>query len=133
MNAESQMSLFDEQLIGKNIQFLHVIKDLKPVEMSNEELFDTTLYDELIAVTFVASPKFFFNTTKNFKKIDLIFGIEDGNVASPFATGLEMLFDVESRINIIKSLPQSILENICSNQYQVRYVKHGYSVHSKFY
>lgn len=133
MNVESQMSLFDEQHTGKNIRFLHVIKDLKQVEMSNEELFDTTLYDELIAVTFVASPKFFFNTTKKFKKINLILGIEDGNVASPFTMGLDMLVDVENRINLIKSLPHSILENICSNQYQIRYVKQGYSVHSKFY
>ncbi len=92
-----------------------------------------SVYDELLAVTYVASPRFFFNTTKKFKSISLILGIEDGDVASPFTSGLESFLDIEKRINFIKSLPQAAQESICSNQYQIRYAKQGFSVHSKFY
>ncbi len=133
MSNEGQLSLFDEQQVDRDIQFLHIIKDMVPVQMSIDQLFNPDVYDELLAVSFVASPKFFFNTTKKIKKISLILGIEDGNVAGPFATGLETFLDVERRIQFIQLLPQSVQEGICSNQYHIRYAKQGFSVHSKFY
>ncbi|QYR24343.1 phospholipase D family protein [Paenibacillus sp. sptzw28] len=133
MVNEGQLSLFEEQQISSDINFLHVVKELQPIHMSIDELFNPSIYEELLAVTYVASPKFFFNTTKKFKKISLVLGIEDGDVAGPFASGLETFLDVERRINFIKSLPQSVQESLCSNQYQVRYAKQGYSIHSKFY
>lgn len=130
---EGQLSLFEEQPIDADIRFLHVVKDLQSIQMSIGELFNSTIYDELLAVTYVASPKFFFNTTKKFKKIGLILGIEDGDFAGPFALGLETFLDAEKRINFINSLPQATQESICSNQFQIRYAKTGFSVHSKFY
>ncbi|MGC5328326.1 phospholipase D family protein [Brevibacillus sp. SYSU BS000544] len=130
---ENQLSLFDEQQNGFDIEFLHLVKDMEPIKMSIEDLFNASLFDELLAVTYVASPKFFFSITNKFKKISLILGIEDGDVAGPFASGLDKFLDVEARITFFQSLPISVKENICANQYHVRYAKQGISVHSKFY
>jgi hypothetical protein len=45
------------------------------------------VYQELLAITFVASPKFFFFITKGFQKLSLVMGIEDSEVTSSFTTG----------------------------------------------
>lgn len=132
---DNQLSLFEKSTNEENIDitFLNIIKDNEVVQMSIKELFDTSLYSELKAVSFVASPKFFFSTTKDFKKITLILGIEDGSVANSFATGIAPLFDVSERINIFNSLSDEVKENIRSNNYSIRYPHQGNPIHSKIY
>jgi hypothetical protein len=44
----------------------------------------------------VSSPKSFFETTNQFKKVKLILGIEDNHVLSFFAIELEGLLDPQS-------------------------------------
>lgn len=132
---DNQLSLFEKSTNEENIDitFLNIIKDNEVVQMSIKELFDTSLYSELKAVSFVASPKFFFSTTKDFKKITLILGIEDGSVANSFTTGIAPLFDVSERINIFNSLSDEVKENIRSNNYSIRYPHQGNPIHSKIY
>lgn len=133
---EDQLSMFEDLPDGKaiiNETFLNIVKDGQIVQMSINELFDTTLYEELKAVSFVASPKFFFSTTKNFKNITLIFGIEDGSVADSFATGIAPLLDIPERVKFFNSLPNDVKENIVTNKFSIRYPKKGNPIHSKIY
>lgn len=132
---DNQLSLFEKSTNEENIDitFLNIIKDNEVIQMSIKELFDTSLYSELKAVSFVASPKFFFSTTKDFKKITLILGIEDGSVANSFTTGIAPLFDVSERINLFNSLSDDVKENIRSNNYSIRYPHQGNPIHSKIY
>lgn len=134
MSEQSQLSLFEEEKVRPDkTPFLQVILNGKVKRMSLEELFDTEVYTELKAVSFVASHRFFFKTTKRFQSIQLILGIEDGHVAGNFAKGLEDLLDIESRIEYFQSLPKDVQQEIQNNRFQIRYSKKGTPIHSKIY
>jgi hypothetical protein len=133
MLTEDQISLFEvEGGTEPQISFLHVVKDLRPTRMEINEIFDKNLFDEMKAVTFVASPKFFFKTTKEFNKIQLILGIEDQKFSSDFINGLDLLL-IEKRVEFWNELDEQTKDQLRSKQYSVRYTQKGYAVHSKFY
>lgn len=134
MSEGSQLNLFGEdELKPEKVPYLQVILNGSVKTMSLDELFDTKVYSDLKAVSFVASHKFFFKTAKRFKSIQLILGIEDGHVAGNFAKGLESLLDIESRIGYFQSLPKDVQQEIQNNQFQIRYSKKGTPIHSKIY
>jgi len=130
MSDQNQLELFEEE---KSIPYLQVILNGQVRQMSLEELFDTSIYTELKAVSFVASHRFFFKTTKRFQSIQLILGIEDGHVAGSFAKGLEGLLDRGNRMDYFQSLQKEVQPEIESTQFQIRYSKKGTPIHSKIY
>lgn len=135
LSEKNQMSIFDETIENGQMDtsFLNIVKDNQVVQMHPKQLFDSTIYTELKAITFVASPNFFFSLTKNFKKITLILGIEDGIVANSFVTGIAPLLNVNERLKFFYSLSNDVQENIRLNKYSIRYPKQGNSIHSKIY
>ena len=134
MRDQGQLSLFgEEKLTSEKTPYLQVILNGKVTMMSMKELFDTEIYNDLKAVSFVASHHFFFKTTKRFQSIQLILGIEDGHVAGNFAKGLEDLLDIKGRIDYFQSLPKDVQLEIQKNQFQIRYSKKGTPIHSKIY
>lgn len=132
MKSNEQFSLFAIDEVKTN-RYLHVVKDNEVKGMELEELFDATKFTRIRAVSFVASPKFFFKMTKDFEDIQLIFGIEDGHVAGSFITGLQALLAIDERINLFQSLPVEVQERIRAERYQVRYSKKNDPIHSKIY
>lgn len=132
MKSNEQFSLFAIDEVKTN-RYLHVVKDNEVKDMELEELFDATKFTRIRAVSFVASPKFFFKMTKDFEDIQLIFGIEDGHVAGSFITGLQALLAIDERINLFQSLPVEVQERIRAERYQVRYSKKNDPIHSKIY
>lgn len=132
---EDQLSLFEagKSDASNNVTFLNIVKDYQQTSMELKELFNTQVYDELYAVSFVASPNFFFNITKNFKKVSLIIGIEDSAVVNSFTTGLAPLLDINERIKFFHSLPQAVQEQIKSDKFSIRYSNPGNTIHSKIY
>lgn len=132
MKSNEQFSLFAIDEVKTNC-YLHVVKDNEVKDMALEELFDATKFTRIRAVSFVASPKFFFKMTKDFEDIQLIFGIEDGHVAGSFITGLQALLAIDERINLFQSLPEEVQERIRAERYQVRYSKKNDPIHSKIY
>lgn len=132
MKSNEQFSLFAIDEVKTN-RYLHVVKDNEVKGMELEELFDATKFTRIRAVSFVASPKFFFKMTKDFEDIQLIFGIEDGHVAGSFITGLQALLAIDERINLFQSLPVEVQERIRAECYQVRYSKKNDPIHSKIY
>ena len=126
------LSLFDEDTQDK-VKYLYVVKDMQPAEMSIAEIFDSAVYYELLAVTFVASPKFFYKAARAFKKISLILGIQDGNLITSFTNGLEELLNPKKRAEFWNQLDEEVQANIRNNNYSVKYGQVGTSIHSKIY
>ena len=132
MKTLEQISLFVAEEV-KTQRYLHVVKDGVVKDINLEELFDATKFTRIRAVSFVASPKFFFKMTEGFEEIQLVLGIEDGQVAGSFISGLQALLAIDERINLFQSLPEDIQESIKSDRYQVRYSKKNDPIHSKVY
>ncbi|MEK5078001.1 phospholipase D-like domain-containing protein [Solibacillus sp. FSL W7-1436] len=132
MKSNEQFSLFAIEEVKPN-RFLYVVKDNEVKDMELDELFDASKFTRIRAVSFVASPKFFFKMTKDFEEIQLILGIEDGHVAGAFITGLQALLAIDERINLFQSLPEEVQERIRAERYQVRYSKKNDPIHSKIY
>ena len=127
-------SLFSQK---DNIQYLNIVKDNQLVNLSTDEIFDTTLFDELYAVTFVTSPKFFSKVVKNFKKIQFVLGIPDSAVLNDFANRFQDFFDIEKRIEFWNNLEVEAKEKIGKRDFTIKYAipfgEDAVSVHSKVY
>ncbi|MCM3693227.1 phospholipase D family protein [Neobacillus niacini] len=129
-----QTSLFEEEeLPKKNVSYLHILKDMKPIQMTTKEIFDTDNYQELCAVTYVASPTYFFNKTKDFIKVDLVMGIDDSRVAGGFTEGLLTKFNYEVRLNFWNELDQDIRSKFLKERCSIRYAANNVAIHSKIY
>ena len=59
--------------------FTKILKDLKEVEMSYEEIFDTNKYNIFKGVTYVSSVSFIDEVVNKFIDSELIIGINDSN------------------------------------------------------
>lgn len=59
--------------------FTKILKDLKEVEMSYEEIFDTNKYNIFKGVTYVSSVSFIDEVVNKFVDSELIIGINDYN------------------------------------------------------
>src|SRR5699024_8056262 len=105
----SQQTFFD---LEDKHHYLHVLKGANVVHMPVKEMFNKEVYHTLKAVTFVSSPRFFFETVKEFNTVTLILGIGDGSVSSNFGIAVSKMFDVEERINVLKNLPFTIRNKI---------------------
>jgi len=92
-----------------------------------KELFDAKKFDRLLICTFVSSPKFFFQQTKEFDFIELLLGIEDSQNAQKY------LFDPKYTNDFFKSLDKTTLEKIIKNKISIRFTSIGTTIHSKIY
>ncbi len=112
----------------KKVKYLNVILNDKPFEKNIDALFGG--FRELLAITFVSSPKFFFDfvTKHGFQEVKLIIGIEDNDINDKFN-----LINPEPQFEFFKSLPQEIIDKIKNNEIQVRYSKLGITIHSKLF
>ncbi len=109
---------------------LHILKDGKPVDWSFEQIFDASTFTELYAVTYVASPRFFFERTSNFKKIQLILGIADPEQQHQMFSAL---VNQKKRLEDWHSLPDEVQDRILEERYHIRYPLPHTIIHSKFY
>lgn len=129
LEEDQQLILFEE----KKKKYLHAIKDNQEVDLNVKEIFDSKRYDTLHAITFVSSPKFFFDISKEFEEVKIILGIGDGNVSEVFEQGIIPLINVEERIDFFNTAPSKIKEKIRNEKYLIRYSKNGNPIHSKIY
>lgn len=114
-------------------EFLNIIKDCQKIKLTVDQIFDSTIFDELYAVTFVSSPSFFFETTKGFKQVRLILGIEDNEKLEPFGSCLKKCIDAGEQLNFWKSLNEETREKIRKGNITIRFPQPDYPIHSKFY
>lgn len=112
---------------------LLVVKDGEAISISFGDLFDTTRFQTLRAVSFVASPVFFFSVAQGFNHVTLVLGIEDIQVAQTFQDGLQDLLNIEKRVAFFQELPPSIQKKVADDRFLIRYASPGHTVHSKIY
>lgn len=111
---------------------LHVIMNGKSVKMSYEEIFDPKRYFEIKCVTFVSSPRFFFDCVKDFKHAEIILGIADGDVKRGFAEGIGNIL-LSKGIDFFNSLPDEGKQRVSDGNIKILYACPGYVYHSKIY
>lgn len=129
MTLDAQINLFEDE----QVNYLHVVIDNQVVKMNVKDIFDGEKYTVLRAITFVSSPRFFFNISKEFEETRLILGIGDGHFSDAFYQGIAPLINLEERVDFFNQAPQSIKEKIRHQQYNIRYSRNGNPIHSKIY
>jgi hypothetical protein len=122
--AYNQVDLFE---IGT--RYLHVLQDGDPADLSLQAIFDHTAFQELKAVTFVSSTGFFFDIAKDFKRVELVIGIQEGNVLDSFGLAL----DPEREAKEWNQLTPEIRQRILDGSIAVRRGKPNVLIHSKIF
>ena len=112
----------------KKIKYLNIILNDKPFEEKIDKLFEG--FDEFSVITFVSSPKFFFDFVlkHKFQRVKLIIGIEDNDINDKFN-----LINPEPQFEFFKSLPDEVFDKIKKDEIQIRYSKLGITTHSKLF
>jgi len=127
-NSKSDFSLFPEtKEYAKN--YLNLVYNDKRVFNYPLEFFDTNKFNSLKLVTFVSSPKFFFENIKGFQKVIAILGEEE--TAKTFST-----FDVNKEEEYIKEAEQispELVKSIIDGNIELRYLGLNKRIHSKIY
>ncbi len=109
------------------ISYLHAIHNDNPVDFNFQKIFDHGAFDELSIVTFVSSPKFFFQSIKPFKTVTLILGIEDNESISRF------YFDPVAQNDFYKDADEETISKIKSGNLKIFFSRLNTSIHSKLY
>ena len=107
---------------------LHVVRNLGPAKMTWEEIFDSKIYDELYAVTYVASPRFLSNLLSGFKKSRIIVGIDNAKALQP----IDDLFR-GGNVRLFNKLAEDVRDKVCTGQVSFRYPSSTEPVHSKLF
>jgi hypothetical protein len=109
------------------IEFLQVLYNDKSEEFNFDRIFDHTSFDEISIITFVSSPRFFFEKVKPFKKVTLILGIEDNASISRF------YFDPVAQNEFYKDADDETISNIKNGNLKIYFSPLNTSIHSKLY
>jgi hypothetical protein len=127
--SEEGIDLFTEPTVS----YLQVCHNGEFRSYTTQELFDTTRYSELHAITYVASPAYFFKYAHGFDKISLVLGIEENKVLDSFTMGLERITQSQKCIEFWNDLEPAIQKQVLEGKYEIRYANKGMPVHSKIY
>jgi hypothetical protein len=131
----AELQLFNDA--SSHINYLNIVKDNQVVKLKLDEIFDTTLYDEFYAVSYVTSPRFFSRVIKKFQKVKFVLGIPDGELLQDFANRLHHFLDVKERIQFWNELEDETKTKITTNHFEIRYPilssTESITVHSKIY
>ena len=109
------------------IEFLQVLYNDKSEEFNFDRIFDHNSFDEISIITFVSSPRFFFEKVKPFKKVTLILGIEDNASISRF------YFDPVAQNEFYKDADDETISNIKNGNLKIYFSPLNTSIHSKLY
>ena len=130
-NNSTQMGLLEEEEYAPN--YLHIVKDGQKVNMTREAIFDSSTYYELLAVSFVSSPSFFLKAVDGFETVELIIGIEDNSVLTPFQNSIFGVIDPQQQVDFWKEIDEKARNKIRNHKIKVRYSKLKTSIHTKLY
>ncbi|WP_306484965.1 phospholipase D family protein [Anaerococcus sp.] len=134
---DKQMSMAID-LIEDKKESLHICKDNKKVSMTIEEIFDHKKYDSILAVTYSISTTFLNKYIKDFKKAEIVVGINEDKVQNSvnlFAKKLKaQIKEVlnNTSIKTYQGLDMDMKRKLAEKSFEVK-VPFGVSIHSKFY
>lgn len=135
MGQIGQQSFFDLESTDTT-RYLHIIKDGQVVDLGLSEIFPTEVYDELVAVSYVSSARFFSKVVKGFVSVQFVLGIPDAEFLNNFARNIQKFIDIRQRITFWNELEESIKEEIQQKRITLRFTTFGtppISIHSKIY
>ncbi len=115
-----------------SIKSLNIVKDSESIEMTIQELFNSKLFDELYAVTYVSSPRFFSKITKGFEKVSFILGVNDSENATAFTDSILKFADIKQRLKFWNQLTDDSKDKYQKGYIEIRFAN-NYTVHSKIY
>ena len=98
--------------------FTKILKDLKEVEMSYEEIFDTNKYNIFKGVTYVSSVSFIDEVVNKFIDSELIIGINDYNYLKNMNENIQQKFG--NGINLFYDLTEEEKEKVLSDKLRIR-------------
>jgi hypothetical protein len=127
-----QISLLQGVESGNTDCYLCVVKGNEIVNMDYKEIFNSELYDELYAITYVSSPNFFSKVAKGFNVVKVVLGIDDSELLTSFTNGLEKITDIKGRVDFWNNLSDEIKEKIQDNSISIRFCSSA-PIHSKIY
>ena len=126
---ETGNGLFGEsQHSGGVNKYCQIVWNGRLTDRTFLSFFEPEVYDRLIAVTYVSSPRFFFRVTDGFKHVTLILGIPDGNVAKQFD-----FLNPNAPLTFWNDLSDAQRGRVCDSSIEVRYAPKGHAIHSKIY
>lgn len=109
-----------------------VIMDGACQDISWQELFDSRLFDTLQCVTYVSSGSFYEKTAGQFKKVQVVIGIEKNDVKRAFDESIRARLNRDGS-KLFSSLSDKTKERIISSELELRYSTADAIIHSKFY
>ena len=126
---ETGNGLFGESQHSAGInKYCQIVWNGKLTDRTFLSFFEPEVYDRLIAVTYVSSPRFFFRVTDGFKHVTLVLGIPDGNVAKQFD-----FLNPTAPLTFWNELSDSQRGRVRDGSIEVRYAPKGHAIHSKIY
>ena len=128
----NSINLFET--VGKiSPESLFVVHNSAVSKMKVSEIFDTNRYNDLKAVSYVSSPKFFAETVKGFQSVIFIIGIDNVDNLNKFSDGVSAQFDSEENIKFFNELPDETKNFVIEDRIIIRYGKPGVMIHDKIY
>jgi hypothetical protein len=115
----------DGDLFSTDIKYLNITHNNEKSDKKWEDFFFSEDYEEFNCVTYVSSPKFFFEFTKRFKRIELIIGID--------ASEIPIQFMPEYLISFLNEPEIEIRKKIKNEDIKIMYANLGSVIHSKIY
>ena len=109
-----------------------IVKDGKSIDVTWRELFDSDKYDSLSCVTYVSSAAFLEKAVGDFKKVEIILGIEKEDFRRAFADSLKSRIYSEGE-QFFDSMPDESKQRLVNGDLQVKYSNPDCIIHSKFY
>lgn len=115
--------------------YLLVVLNNQKQQLTIEEIFDCSKYNEFYAISYVSSPSFFSKYTKGFEKVSFILGINDNANLEQFASGIALnaFIDMDSRISFWNGLADESKEQINNNRLDIRFGDTDVIIHDKIY
>ena len=118
----------DSQQSSSVNKYCQIVWNGKITDRPLLSFFEPEVYDRLIAVTYVSSPRFFFRVTDGFKHVTLVLGIPDGNVAKQFD-----FLNPTAPLTFWNDLSDAQRGRVRDGSIEVRYAPKGHAIHSKIY
>lgn len=112
--------------------YLYILLNGEPCKINYPELFDSSYFDSIFAVTYVSSSSFFSKVVKDYKNVEVILGIDNSDVAAAFAKGTSDILNIKGA-EFFKDLDDNIKEKVVENTVSIRYANIGVLIHSKIY
>ena len=107
-----------------------VVIDGKCKNITWEELFDVSKYDQLSCVTYVTSASFLSKSVGDFRNVKLIIGIEKPDVKKAIAESMNTRMNKEGA-KFFEELQDDSKQRIIDREWEVRYSKTEYIIHLK--